>query len=320
MYFRKFAALAAAPALLITTLADRVAAAPGDIAIGGEVILRLRAAAGGKSPADRAADITDRLTRLVAVPDLTPADVTVFTPWNRSPVIYVLGRKLITVDKETAKASGIGTPMDVAVKWAKRLQQILPLVDYRLPNEPEPVVPPNPPLTVTGDFNKIGGDLGDVILRDKLIMRLRGPQPRGMTPAERADLMGALISHALHQTDNLQPTDIHVDPVPSGRPQVDPYFVGPLPKHPQPAVVLMVGTRPIVMVDFVQAGASGAASPKALAEGWAKNIRNVVFPPPKPTTPVSPTVPPVDTPPASTIPPSTESAPVDNTLSGTSPK
>jgi len=321
MYSRKFAALVAAtPVLLTAILSERAQAAPGDIAIGGEVLLRLRAAAGGRSPEDRAADITDRLTRLVAVPDLTPADVTVFTPWNRPPVIYVLGRKLITVDTATAKASGIGKPMEVAVKWAKRLQQILPLVDYRRPNEPEPVVPANPPLTITGDFNKIGGDVGDVILRDKLVMRLRGPQPRGMTPAESADLMSGLISHALHATDNLQPSDIHVDPVPPGQPRVNPYFIGPLPQHPKSPVVLRIGARPIVLVDFVQADASGAASPKLLAEGWAKNIRNVVFPPPKPEPPASPTPPPADStaPPPATgstppeAPPASPPAPDDN--------
>ena len=288
MTLRILAALSGLLALTTTTPAQAAVDTPADVAIGGEVVLRLRATAGGRSPADRAADITDRLVRLVGVPDLTPADVAVYTPWRGAPVIYVLGRKLITVDTATAKASGIGKPIDVATKWAQRLQQVLPRVDIRLPNEPEPVVPANPPLTITSNITQVGGEIGEVILRDKLVMRLRGPQPRGMTPAERADVMSSLLSHALHATDGLKPEDIHAELVPPGQPFVDPSFVGPFKEHPPRPAALKVGERVIAVVDYVTADAAGAPGPLPLAEGWVKNIRKVVFPPS--------VAPPVDTP------------------------
>jgi hypothetical protein len=292
--------------------------------------MRLRAVAGGLTPAERADSITDRLVRLVAVPDLTPADVVVYTPDHRPPVIYVLGRKLITVDTATAAASGIGTPLDTATTWAKRLQQVLPRVDIRLPSEPEPVVPVDPPLTTTSNFDAVGGSVGSVILRDKIVMRLRGPQSHGMTAAERADLLGAQLSQALHATDNLQPSDIDVvlaPPAPARKlvasvksilhtsiPAGEGKEVGGGEAASQfPSAILMVGTREIVEVDVGDASAAGIASPKLLAESWAKNIRNVVFPPPKPVIipPASATTaplpspaptPPVDTAPAPQVP------------------
>jgi hypothetical protein len=281
---------------------------PADVAIGGEVVMRLRSSAGGRTPAERAADITDRLTRLVAVPDLTPSDVVVYTPDHKPPVIYVLGRKLITVDDSTAVASG-AKPIDLATKWAKQLQQVLPRVDIRLPNEPEPVVPAAPPLTVTSDFNQLGGDVGDVMLHDKLVMRLRGPQPHGLTAAERADMIGAWLASAIHAIPDIAPADIKAVAVPPA-PKIKTTSVSRHSRHRRkaardaessptapdtpapaastatvPSAKLMVGKREIITVTPADAASTGIASPLLLAQGWAKNIRNVVFPPPKPAPP-----------------------------------
>ena len=309
MNHRKLLQIATASSLLITQLNSQLPAAPGDVTLGGEVILRFRADAGGKSPEQRADAGNDRLVRLVSVPDITPAAVAVYTPWNQAPVIYVLGRKLITVDKATAAASGIGTPLDAATKWAAHLQQILPRVDVRLPNEPEPVVPADPPLTVTSNFTQLGGDPGEVILRDKLVMRLHGPQPKGMTPMERADNISAALAKALHADSSLTPADIRVDSLPPGR-KIDSAFVGPPPQKVAPPVVLMIGARPIVAVDYATADAAGVKSPRLLAEGWAKNIRAAAFPPPKPAPPatVVPPATPAPAPPA-TITPAAPSTP-----------
>lgn len=74
------------------------------------------------TPQERIDHITDRLTPLLGVPNIHPSDIVVYLPpadshVNRSPVIYALGRKLITVDSATvASAGGSGTPLMMAEK------------------------------------------------------------------------------------------------------------------------------------------------------------------------------------------------------------
>lgn len=293
---------------------------PADVSIGGQVVMRLRSNAGGLSPEERAESIEDRLTRLVAVPDLKPADVVVYSPIGKSPVIYVLGRKLITVDIATAKAAGGGKPIDVAVTWAKRLQQVLPRVDIRLPNEHEPVIPANPPLTITAKFDQVGGQVGNVVLRDKIVMWLRGPQPDGMTAAERADEIGPLIAGAVHAEPDLTAADIKaitIAPVQSkpvarlasnASRDKDPVRAPKIaPASPPPSAMLMVGTRRIITIDDADSKAAGTASPLALAQSWAKNIRNVVFPAPK-------------TPPAAAVPEEVSSPPAPSATTVPTPQ
>ena len=171
--------------------------APADLTLGGYPILRLRGAAGGLAPEQRIDVILGRLTPLLGVPNIQPSDVVVFLPSqtsrvNRAPVIYALGRPFITVDPATVKAAGGGDTMTVATRWAKRLQQLPCRVSTGWPpNAPEPKVPANPPLTITGDFTQVGGMIGTVALRGKVVLKLRGPQTGRPTAAERAAADGA---------------------------------------------------------------------------------------------------------------------------------
>ena len=275
-------------------------AAPGsfaDLTLGGYPVLRLRASAGGMTPQERIDHITDRLTPLLGIPDIRPSDVVVYLPpanshVNRSPVIYALGRKLITVDTATvASAGGGGTPLMMASKWAARLQQVLPRVNWRPSNRPETKVPAHPPLTVTQDFVKVGGMLGVVSLRGKVVLKLRGPQPGGVTAAERADLLTSRLDQLASKAGADLPDAVQVAALPDG------------------TAVLTVGGTSLVTVTAPDARAAGFTQPLQLASGWAKNLRVALTQPPPapllPPLPVPPTVVPGDTPAPAPAPPIT---------------
>ncbi|MEO7719322.1 MAG: hypothetical protein ABIY70_24235 [Capsulimonas sp.] len=236
---------------------------PADVTLGGEVVMRLRSSVGGMTPQQRVGAIEERLTRLLAIPGITPADVVVYTPAGKPPVVYAVGRRLIEVDKQTAISAGSsGEPLKLATGWAKKLQQLLPRVNWRPNNAPEPTVSENPPLTVTDDFFQVGGATGQVYLRDKLVATLRGPQPGGFTAAEYADVLGArlnIISHRLGAgaVDSVKTIDLSAYPV-NG-----------------PSLVLM-GERPVLIVEPTEAEAAQMASTDLLAQSWAKNLRKVL--------------------------------------------
>ena len=269
-------------------------AVPGsfaDLTLGGYPVLRLRAGAGGMTAQERIDRITERLTPLLGIPDIRPSDIVVFLPpvdshVNRSPVIYALGRKLITVDTATvAAAGGGGTPLMMASKWAARLQQVLPRVNWRPSNRPETKVPPHPPLTVTKDFAKVGGMLGVVSLRGKVVLKLRGPQPGMVTAAERADLLTSRLDRLSSGTEASQPDAVKVAALPDG------------------TANMTLGGTSFLTVTKPDAVAAGLKTPVSLAEGWAKNLRAaLVQPPPAPLLPVPPTQVPGDTPTPAPVP------------------
>ena len=267
-----------------------------DLTLGGYPVLRLRSSAGGMTPQERIDHIMDRLTPLLGVPNIHPSDVVVYLPpadshINRAPVIYALGRKLITVDSATvAAAGGGGTPLLVASKWAARLQQVLPRVNWRPPNMPETKVPLHPPLTVTHDFAQVGGMIGIVSLRGKIILKLRGPQPGGVTAAERADLLTSRLNHLADSPDAGGPDAVKISSLPNG------------------TATLTVNETPFVTVTAPDAKAAGFKKPLQLAQGWAKNLRTALMPPPPaPPLPVPPTQVPDATP--APTPPETPVAP-----------
>lgn len=280
-----------------------------DLILGGYQVLRLRGAAGGLSPDLRVAAITDRLTPLLASPVIRPDDVQIFLPdpksrVNRYPVIYVLGRKIVTVDPMTAKTipGGPKTPLQVAKDWAARLQQVLPRVNYRAPNLPEPKVPANPPLTITSDFAQIGKQAAYATLRGKIVLALRGPQPGGLTAAERADMITSRLARLANNPAATAPDAIQVTPDPAST----------------DAALSLAGTT-ILTVTPADSKAAKFPSPEALAKGWAKNLLAVLptvsMPVEEmPAPPTHPAVPenPVPAPPPSPVPapPTPDAAPV----------
>ena len=268
-------------------------AGEADLILGGYPVLRLRGAAGGLDPSRRIAAVTDRLTPLLGNPTIRPADIVVYLPpeksrYNRYPVIYVLGHRVVTVDPATAKAAGTQTPLQVATVWAARLQQVLPRVNWRPSNAPETVVPAAPPLQVTKDFALVGGGEAVVSLRGRTILKVRGPQPGGLTAAERADMLTARLAQTAHRPGADAPDAVAVAALPTGE-----------------ATLSLLGT-PLLSVTPADAKAAGQTDPAALAASWAKNLRAALAPPPAPAAPLSvapvPVTPPAAPAPAATAP------------------
>ena len=241
-----------------------------DLILGGYRILRLRGSAGGLAPDQRIGAVTDRLTPLLGNPSILPADVTIYLPpaksrYNRYPVIYVLGRRVITVDPATVKAAGGDkTPLQTATIWAARLQQVLPRVNWRPSNAAETVIPVHPPLTITHEFAEVGGFTAPVILRGKVVLTLRGPQPGGMTAAERGDLLTSRLTRLAYHPGADAPDAVQVASLPTGD-----------------ASLSLLGT-PLVSVTAKDAEAAGFPAPSDLAESWAKKLRAVLAPKPAP--------------------------------------
>ena len=137
---------AASLALLCAASPPAGAIGPGEVVLGNEIVFRLRVPAGGLTLQQRGDLLQERLNEVLAITDLTENDVTVL-PTRCGPTIYVRGKKLLTVDTETAKASGM-KPAPLARLWARRLAAVLPEVNVRLPGGPPPRRSPlDPPLT-----------------------------------------------------------------------------------------------------------------------------------------------------------------------------
>ena len=270
----------------IGPVAAQAPTAPATLNLGGYDILCLRGTAGGLSPAQRVDVILSRVTPLLGTPKILPSDVVVYLPpkdsrVNRYPVIYALGRRIVTVDPATVKTSGlIQTPLQAATLWAKRLQQVLPRVNWRPSNAPETKVPADPALTITPDFSKVGGETAFVILRGKTVLRLRGPQTGGMTAAERADLLDARLERLASLPAASASDAVQVSPPPANT-----------------ATLIFVG-QPVITVTSEDAKAAGLADPQMLAQSWAKNLRRILAP----SVPALPAVPLDGTPPPATPP------------------
>ena len=282
-------------------------APPAYLTLGGYNIFCLRGTAGGLTPAQRVDVIMGRVEPLLGNPVIRPSDVVVYLPpadsrVNRYPVIYALGRRVVTVDPATVKDSGlIETPLQAATLWAKRLQQVLPRVNWRPSNMPETKVPANPPLLITHDFGQVGGQIASATLHDKIILKLRGPQTGGMTAAERADLLTARLERLANSPAALAPGAVQVTTSPTG------------------ATLALAGT-PIITVAAADTAGSGFPTPDKLANAWAKNLRSVLAASPAvlPAAPIGqppaatalpPTLVPPTATPATAAPPTATSSP-----------
>jgi len=243
-------------------LASGPAEADNSVALnlGGETVVSLRPAA-GQTAAGRVDAVTDRLNVILGVPYIQPSDVAVLTSPPQAPVIFVLGRRLLTLSSDTASDGQPGSSLALALRVARRLQQILPRIDYRPSNEPEPVIAPNPPLTITSNIALVGGDTGQAQWRGRTAFTLRGLQPpdvKGVrrTAAERGDLLTSRLSEiAAHLTGTLDPALVTVSDLPNGNSQ------------------LRVGEFALANVTLSDALFYAANSPRELAEKWAHEFR-----------------------------------------------
>ncbi len=286
--------------------------APADVELGGMMILRVRAAAGGQTAQERADLLTSRLTDLLGFPGIVPADVTVYAPPGQPPAVYALGRRVLTVDAATTAAAGGGVPLMLATRWARRLQQVLPRVNYRPSNMPEPVIPPNPPLTVTDKLEQVGGGIGTVTLHGKDVFRVIGPQPGGLTAVERADALTSRLARLANRPEASSPDALKVTLVPQKAPTKR-VKTGHVIQTRADVYCLTLAGTPVLTVTPDDATGAGATSAQQLAQRWAKSIQAALTPAAQPSaamaapsaapTPPAPDLPPLALSPAPPPPP-----------------
>jgi hypothetical protein len=298
---------------------------PAALVLGDTVILRLYSTGSGETPQERVDALTTRITDLLGIPGILPNDVVVYAPKGSAPSVYVLGRRLITVDAAMARANQAKTPVALAQVWAGRLQQVLPRINWRPSNTSEPDIPADPPLLVTDDFTKVGGMVGAVSLHDKNVLFFYGPQPHGLTAQERADQVSVHLSQSARKIQTaIQAGAAATDPVkvvvlPPVKSKIAPAKNVNVKEKDAPEVSAAQGTveiqvngAPLVDITSDAAKAAGAGSPKLLADIWAKNIRQALNLPDENALPVVPAPAPADT-----ATPSTNSAAPPVTVQGT---
>lgn len=103
---------------------------PGEVTVGGELILRIRFSAGGMTPQQRADAITVRLRTILQDPDIQPSDVVVKPVAGGEAAIYIKDNLLVTVDKRHAEFHKT-TPLKLGEIWAKHLREVIPQVNVK---------------------------------------------------------------------------------------------------------------------------------------------------------------------------------------------
>ncbi|MCS6949642.1 MAG: hypothetical protein RMM06_03650 [Armatimonadota bacterium] len=103
---------------------------PGEVTVGGELILRIRFSAGGMTPQQRADAITTRLRTILADPNIQPEDIVVKPAAGGEAAIYVKDNLLITVDRRHADFHKT-TPLKLGEIWAKHLRKVIPEVNVK---------------------------------------------------------------------------------------------------------------------------------------------------------------------------------------------
>lgn len=103
---------------------------PGEVTVGGELLLRIRFSAGGMTPQQRADAITTRLRTILQDPNIQPTDVMVKPIAGGEAAIYVKDQLLITVDKRHAQLHKT-TPLKLGEVWAKHLRDVIPQINVK---------------------------------------------------------------------------------------------------------------------------------------------------------------------------------------------
>jgi len=99
----------------------------GIVAVGGEMVLRIRTAGSYSSIQQRTDAVNDRLPVILGLNNLSGADVTVQEAGKGNYKILVRNQLLLMVTPEDGKANGISAPQQ-AENWAAALRRVLPQV------------------------------------------------------------------------------------------------------------------------------------------------------------------------------------------------
>lgn len=192
---------------------------------------------------------------------------------NGRHAIYVLGRRLLTVDGATAAATagGVGglTARDLAIRWARQLQQHLPRVCFRPPSLPEPVIPPAPPLRITSNLAEVGHLTGRVQLWDRTVLLLQGVQPGDQTAADRADQLSRRLGALVGRPGRRHPDEVRVR-------ALAPPSAGAAAAAAAAAQVMLGDDVVLLTLTAADARAGGAASPLQLAGSVADLLRTLM--------------------------------------------
>ena len=116
--------IAATGLLLTLGLGAQAAFNANAVFIGGTPIMRVRVAAAGYSPEQRASAIQERLNRILAHGPIHPSDITA-SAQGAEAVVRVKGRLLFTADMATARYNQ-ATPLELANQWADHMRVVLP--------------------------------------------------------------------------------------------------------------------------------------------------------------------------------------------------
>jgi hypothetical protein len=108
----------------------------GEIAIGGERLLRIRVPADGKTVKQRTDDITDRLPVILGDSQIGSADIRAIRARENIIKIMVKDHLLLTVTPEDGRANGLTTAQQAQV-WLKSLRRVLPTINAK-PNPTGP--------------------------------------------------------------------------------------------------------------------------------------------------------------------------------------
>ena len=92
--------------------------------VGGTEIMRVRVAAAGLTPEQRAAQIQERVNLLLGRGTVRPEDITV-QQRGGDAVVLCKGQLLLTADRATARFNRT-TPLLLAQGWAERMRRVLP--------------------------------------------------------------------------------------------------------------------------------------------------------------------------------------------------
>ena len=123
-YNRKLITLTTGLILMSGGLSAQSASNDNAVFIGGTPIMRVRVAAAGYSPDQRASAIQARLNRILAHGPIHPSDITTSVQ-GAEAVVCVKGSLLFTADTATARYNQ-ATPIDLANQWADHMRAVLP--------------------------------------------------------------------------------------------------------------------------------------------------------------------------------------------------
>jgi len=118
------ALLTAVTALVPAAMSMAEPSTSNAVFVGGTPIMRVRVAAAGFTPDQRASEIQQRVNDALSHGPIQPEDITV-EPSGNEAVVLVKGHLLFTADWATARFNN-ATPMNLADQWADHMRMVLP--------------------------------------------------------------------------------------------------------------------------------------------------------------------------------------------------